>query len=226
MQAVTINCEFSLPHLTGSEGEKRVSAWFKIKFYNHDRLMLGSAGFLELSSWHWYTFHTLLSPRLPHTHTLWCTHTHTHTHTHTPVLLFCCRYNGHATPKILEPKLEARFYVRLYGLHMFTENPPYCGTIYYKTTTAFSERVVCEECHRKFTRESDKKRCNCTRERLKPVSQQRGVVPCTTHTHIHGTSSNFDASLISEPTFRIILSPHFSSLPDQLEFVFFTIGLP
>ena len=41
------------------------------------------------------------------------------------------------------------------------------------------QRVVCEVRYRTFSRESDKKRHECTNERLKPVSQQMGAVQCT-----------------------------------------------
>ena len=40
-------------------------------------------------------------------------------------------------------------------------------------------QVKCDECHRCFKRESDKKRHKCISERQKPVSEQRGAVQCT-----------------------------------------------
>ena len=45
-----------------------------------------------------------------------------------------------------------------------------------KTTNV---RVVCEECHRTFSRESDKRRHKCTTEKLKLISQQKGAVHCS-----------------------------------------------
>ena len=43
---------------------------------------------------------------------------------------------------------------------------------------AAARNVICEVCHRTFSRECDKKRHKCTAERLKPVSQQKGAVQC------------------------------------------------
>ena len=40
--------------------------------------------------------------------------------------------------------------------------------------------VTCDACQRTFCREGDKKRYKCIQERMKPASQQRGAVHCTT----------------------------------------------
>lgn len=47
------------------------------------------------------------------------------------------------------------------------------------TTDTPIERVECEDCHRSFRRESDKKRHKCTNERRKPVCEQRGAAQCS-----------------------------------------------
>ena len=41
-----------------------------------------------------------------------------------------------------------------------------------------SNQIQCEQCLRKFRRESDRKRHKCTSERRKPISEQRGAAQC------------------------------------------------
>ena len=57
-----------------------------------------------------------------------------------------------------------------------------CVCVYEATVELITvaKNVFCEECHRTFSRESDKRRHKCTAERLKPVSQQKGAVQCVT----------------------------------------------
>ena len=47
-------------------------------------------------------------------------------------------------------------------------------------TASVEEGVRCEECQRTFRRESDRKRHKCISERMKPVSEQRGSIQCST----------------------------------------------
>ena len=56
-------------------------------------------------------------------------------------------------------------------------------------TTGCRHEVVCQECSRKFKRESARKRHKCIAERQKPIQQQRGVGQFSVRTATNGSGA-------------------------------------
>jgi hypothetical protein len=49
-----------------------------------------------------------------------------------------------------------------------------------RATECRPQQYECEVCHRRFSRDSDRKRHKCVNERSKPAQEQRGAVQCQT----------------------------------------------